>query len=138
MIATRVAGASQGIAPVAVIDTPLAGSAAGCSAQPLGLMTEPTCTSTSADSAAESAFSGSGEDICEEPSRLMPMASNDEDIVFAVYMPPQAPTDGQAFFSMPTKSSSDILPAVNAPTASKADTMVRSCPFQRPGLMVPA
>jgi hypothetical protein len=34
--------------------------------------------------------------------RLIPSASNDEDIVFAVYMPPHAPTDGQAFFSMPS------------------------------------
>jgi hypothetical protein len=42
---------------------------------------------------------------------LMPSASNEEDIVFAVYMPPHAPTDGQAFFSMPMKSSSLILPA---------------------------
>ena len=40
--------------------------------------------------------------------------------MFAVYMPPQAPTIGQAFFSMPSKSSSLILPAVNAPTASNA------------------
>src|SRR5262252_5725412 len=95
-------------------------------------------TSTCADSAAESAFSASGEAICEEPSRLMPSASNDDDIVFAVYMPPQAPTDGQAFFSTPTKSSSLILPAQYAPTASKALTMVRSLPFHLPGLIVPA
>ena len=59
-------------------------------------------TSTFADCAAESAFSASGEAICDEPMRLMPSASNDEDIVFAVYMPPHAPTDGHAFFSMPS------------------------------------
>ena len=59
-------------------------------------------TSTFADAAAESAFSASGEAICELPSRLMPSASNDEDIVFAVYMPPHAPTDGQALRSMPS------------------------------------
>ncbi len=59
-------------------------------------------TSTVADSAAESAFSGSGEAICELPSTLMPSASNDEDIVFAVYMPPHAPTLGQALRSMPS------------------------------------
>ena len=94
--------------------------------------------STFADSAAESAFSASGEAICEEPSRLMPSASKDEDIVLAVYMPPQAPTDGQAFFSKPTKSASFILPAAKEPTASNTDTMVRSWPFQLPGLMVPA
>ena len=95
-------------------------------------------TSAVADAAAESAFSGSGEAICDEPKRLMPSASNDDDMVLAVYMPPQAPTDGQAFFSMPMKSSSFILPALNEPTASNTLTTVRSCPFQRPGLMVPA
>src|SRR5712672_4588347 len=93
---------------------------------------------TFADSPAESAFSGSGEAICEEPRRLMPSASKDEDMVFAVYWPPQAPTDGQAFFSMPSKSSFDILPAASAPTASKGETMVSFCPFQNPGLIVPA
>ena len=59
-------------------------------------------TSTRAESAAESAFSLSGEAICELPSRLNPSASNDDDIVFAVYMPPQAPTLGQALRSMPS------------------------------------
>ena len=68
-------------------------------------------TSMRAESAAESAFSGSGEAICDEPSMLMPSASNELDMVLAVNMPPQAPTDGQAFFSMPIKSSSLILPA---------------------------
>jgi hypothetical protein len=95
-------------------------------------------TSMRADAAALSAFSASGEAICEEPSRLMPSASNEELMVLAVNMPPQAPTDGQAFFSMPTKSSSCMRPAENAPTASNAETMVRSCPFHLPGLMVPA
>ena len=59
-------------------------------------------TSTRADAADESAFSGSGEAICDEPMRLIPSASNDDDIVLAVYMPPHAPTDGHAFFSMPS------------------------------------
>ena len=58
-------------------------------------------TSTRADSAAESAFSGSGEAIVEECIRLRPSASNEVDMVLAVNMPPQAPTVGQAFFSMP-------------------------------------
>ncbi len=59
-------------------------------------------TSTRADVAAESAFSASGEAICDEPSRLMPSASNDDDIVLAVYMPPHAPTVGHALRSMPS------------------------------------
>ncbi len=95
-------------------------------------------TSTRADSAAESAFSASGDAICDEPSRLIPSASNEEDIVFAVYWPPQAPTEGQAFFSMPSKSSCDIFPAANAPTASNGLTIVSFSPFHHPGLMVPA
>ena len=68
----------------------------------------------------------------------MPSASNDDDIVFAVYMPPHAPTVGQALRSMPSKSSFDILPAVNAPTASNGETIDSAWPFQWPGLMVPA
>ena len=95
-------------------------------------------TSTRADSAAESAFAVSGAASCDEPSRLMPSASKEELMVLAVYWPPQAPTLGQAFFSMPSKSSRDILPAVNAPTASNGLTMVSFCPFQNPGLIVPA
>src|SRR5437899_8333704 len=94
-------------------------------------------TSTRADSAAEPVFSSSGFAIVDEYSRDMPSASNEDDIVFAVYIPPQEPDDGQAFFSIPSKSSCDIRPAVNSPTASNADTMVKSLPFQWPGLMVP-
>jgi hypothetical protein len=47
-------------------------------------------------------------------------------MVLAVNMPPHAPTLGQAFFSMPSKSSRLNLPAENAPTASKALAMVRT------------
>ena len=59
-------------------------------------------TSALADSPAESTFSASGEAIVEECIRLMPSASNEVDMVLAVYMPPQAPTVGHAFFSMPS------------------------------------
>ncbi|MNL03536.1 hypothetical protein D3C87_1240760 [compost metagenome] len=94
-------------------------------------------TSTRADSAALSTFSWSGLAIVDEYSRDMPSASNDELMVLAVYMPPHEPVDGQAFFSTPSKSSWLMRPAVNSPTASNDDTMVRSLPFQLPGLMVP-
>ena len=67
----------------------------------------------------------------------MPSASNEDDMVFAVYMPPHAPCDGQAFFSMPMKSSSEMVPAAWRPTASNGDTMVSGWPFQLPGLIVP-
>src|SRR5690606_35995424 len=94
-------------------------------------------TSTRADSAAEPTVSSSGLAIVDEYGNAMPSASNDEDIVFAVYIPPQEPDDGHALRSIPSKSSCDMRPAVNSPTASNADRMVRSLPFQLPGLMVP-
>ena len=94
-------------------------------------------TSTRADSAADPTFSSSGLAIVDEYSSDMPSASNDDDIVFAVYMPPHEPDDGQALRSMPSKSSWLMRPAVNSPTASNADTIVRSLPFQCPGLIVP-
>ena len=68
---------------------------------------------------------------------LMPIASMAEDIVFAVYMPPQEPMPGQALRSMPSRSSCDMAPALQAPTASNTLTMVRSSLFQRPALIVP-
>ncbi len=67
----------------------------------------------------------------------MPMASKAELMVLAVYMPPHEPEPGQAFCSMALKSSSDRRPAVNSPTASNAETMVRSLPLWCPGLIVP-
>ena len=53
-----------------------------------------------------------------EPSRLMPSASNDDDIVLAVYMPPHEPTPGRRSSRCRRSPPSLILPAVNAPTAS--------------------
>ena len=58
-------------------------------------------------------------------------------MVFAVYMPPHAPTPGSAFLSMHSKSSFDMVPELNAPTDSNTDTICRSLPLWRPGLMVP-
>ena len=49
-------------------------------------------------------------------------------MVFAVYIPPQAPAPGQAFFMIPLKSSSDIVPAIFSPNASKAETIFKSLP----------
>ena len=56
----------------------------------------------------------------------MPSASNDELIVFAVYMPPQEPEPGMQRRSISLKSVASRRPAVNSPTASNAETMVRS------------
>ena len=82
--------------------------------------------STRADAAVESIFSWSGFAIVDEPISDSPSASNDELIVLAVYMPPHEPADGQAFSSIAEKSSRDSRPAVNSPTASNTDTIVRS------------
>ena len=75
-------------------------------------------TKTRPESPAESVFSGSTAAITDDPIRLIPKASNEEDIVFAVNIPPQAPKVGHAFFSIPTKSSFEIFPALYEPTAS--------------------
>ena len=50
-------------------------------------------------------------------------------MVLAVYWPPQAPAPGHARFSMARKSSSDILPAAFAPTASNTSSTVKSRPL---------
>jgi hypothetical protein len=73
----------------------------------------------------------------------MPRASATLAMVFAVYMPPQAPSPGQMAFSMRVRSSWLIVPALQAPTASKASMMVTSFSvpsesFTQPGAMDPA
>ena len=73
----------------------------------------------------------------------MPSASAIEAIVFAVYIPPQAPSPGQIARSIRPRSSSDILPALQAPTASNASMMVTSfsvpsSSFTQPGMIEPA
>jgi hypothetical protein len=61
--------------------------------------------------------------------KLKPSASIADDIVFAVYIPPHAPAPGQAFFTTPLKSSSDIVPAYFSPNASKAETIFNVLSF---------
>ena len=66
-----------------------------------------------------------------------------EAMVLAVYMPPQAPSPGAMDFSMRSRSSSDMRPRAQAPTASKASMMVTclSVPSVRratPGMIEPA
>ena len=67
--------------------------------------------------------------MVEENGSDMPTASTEEDMVLAVYMPPHAPTPGSALRSMQSKSSFDILPELNEPTASNTETICRSCPL---------
>ncbi len=52
----------------------------------------------------------------------IPKASIADAIVFAVYIPPQAPAPGQAFSITFWYSTSSILPATFCPQASKAET----------------
>ncbi len=86
-------------------------------------------TSTRAASRVLATLSSSGFACVDEYSRLMPSASNDELIVFAVYMPPHEPEPGMQRRSISLKSVSFRRPAVNSPTASNADTIVRSLPL---------
>ena len=52
------------------------------------------------------------------PGSVMPSASAQADIVFAVYMPAHEPAPGHAARSTASSSSSDIEPAACSPTAS--------------------
>ncbi len=77
------------------------------------------------------------------PGSDMPIASATAAIVFAVYMPPQAPSPGQMARSMASTSSRGMSPRAQAPTASKASMMVTcfSLPsesFAMPGMIEPA
>ncbi len=95
-------------------------------------------TSTSAEAAADTAFSASGEAICEEPSRLMPSASNEEDMVLAVNMPPQAPTVDGLFLDADEIVLAHLAGGVGADRLEGADDgEVLTLPIC-PGLMVPA
>ena len=72
-----------------------------------------------------------------EPGSDNPSASPIELIVLAVNMPPQAPSPGQAFFSIANNSSSVIVPAAQAPIASNTDVMSSALPFRYPGWVDP-
>ena len=61
-----------------------------------------------------------------EPGSDIPIASAADAIVFAVYIPPQAPSPGQIALSIRLTSSSLINPRAQAPTASNASIMVTS------------
>ena len=73
-----------------------------------------------------------------DPGSDRPSASPTAAIVFAVYIPPQAPSPGQIARSTRSTSSRVILPARQAPTASNASMIVTSCPSTWPGMIDPA
>ena len=100
-------------------------------------------TTASPDLRANSSRRRSAEGGAAEPGRDMPSASPMQAMVLAVYMPPQAPSPGQIAFSMRVRSSMLILPAAQAPTASKASMRVTSfsepsSSLTQPGMMEPA
>ena len=64
-----------------------------------------------------------------EPGRLMPSASAMDDMVLAVNIPPQAPSPGQAAFSISVSSCSVIAPVAHAPTASNTVVMSMFLPW---------
>ena len=63
------------------------------------------------------------------PGRLIPNASAIDDMVFAVNIPPHAPSPGHAAFSMSVSSSSVMVPAAHAPTASNTVVMSMLLPL---------
>ncbi len=75
------------------------------------------------------AFSSSSAGTIAEPPAEIPSASNAQAIVFAVNWAPQAPAPGLATSSSSASSSSVILPALWAPTASKTSRIVTSRPW---------
>ncbi len=58
-------------------------------------------------------------------------------MVLAVNWAPHEPEDGQATHSNSCRSSSLIVPALWAPTASKTSCTVTSLPLKRPGRIEP-
>ncbi len=58
-------------------------------------------------------------------------------MVFAVYIPPQAPSPGQMARSMMSTSSRDMSPRAQAPTASKASMIVTSFSVPSDNLAMP-
>ena len=67
--------------------------------------------------------------MVDEKGKDMPKASNEEDMVLAVYMPPHEPVPGIARISISRRSASLNLPAEFSPTASNTLTMLRSLPL---------
>ncbi len=95
------------------------------------------CTVTSPvarASAVRSALTAGGE---AAPGSAIPSASEQADIVFAVYIPAHEPAPGQAARSTASRSASDMSPAAWAPTASNTSWIVSVLPSACPGRIVP-
>ncbi len=100
-------------------------------------------TTASPEACANASRRRSADGGAAEPGSDMPSASAADAIVFAVYMPPHAPSPGQIARSMRPTSSSLISPRAHAPTASNASMIVTSFSvpsdsFTQPGMIDPA
>ena len=82
-------------------------------------------------------FSGLKAGFEELYGKLIPSASIADDIVFAVYIPPQAPAPGHEFLITPLKSSGVMVLLNFFPNASKAETIFNDSPFHFPEWIVP-
>ena len=71
------------------------------------------------------------------PPRPMPRASVRQFMELAVYIPEQEPQVGQVFSSNSFTSSSVMVPAAWAPTASNMEERLLFCPFTRPASIGP-
>ena len=68
----------------------------------------------------------------------MPSASKAEDMVLAVYIPPQAPAPGMAFRSIASSSACGQLARLElAERLEDAHDREVACPAWQPGLIVP-
>ena len=94
-------------------------------------------TTASPEATAKASRRLSGAGGAALPGSAMPRASATLAIVFAVYMPPQEPSPGQAAFSMASSSSRVISPRAQAPTPSKTSMIVRSRSPSLPGRVDP-
>ena len=72
-------------------------------------------------------FSSDTASCAELSGKLIPRASIADDIVLAVYIPPQEPAPGIALVSISFNSSSLSLPPEWAPTASNTETISKFC-----------
>ena len=95
-------------------------------------------TTASPDLIANASLRRSIDGGAAEPGRESPIASPIEAIVFAVYIPPHAPSPGQIARSILSTSSCEISPRAQAPTASNASIIVTSLPSTFPGIIDPA
>ena len=69
--------------------------------------------------------------------KVNPITSMAEAMVFAVYIPPQAPAPGQAFLIIQSKSFFFNFPETCSPQASNAETMSSFFDLYFPEAMVP-